>query len=139
MIGVEFPVWPARRWVTMTAQAGAVALVSVGWYEASGMKRANDQVAWLGLSLVGLGASAAVNAWRLGRARRAVTLAREIVLPTPGRATRSTGESSWFVSGPNMSRVHRSSCLLVTGKPVERIDSDAAAASGLQPCEVCRP
>jgi hypothetical protein len=67
----------------LVANGIGLVLVFVGWWEASGLGSAKNQLAWLNLSLLGLVTAGGANGLWLARGRRVVTLARAVVLPYP--------------------------------------------------------
>lgn len=161
--------WTSDQFVWLLAMnTVGVTFVFTGWWIASGMGSAHDQLGWLDLSVLGLVVAGGANAWWLARGRRVVSLGRAAVLPWPPDArsahvSADTGPGSnghsphptspypsngarrrlsgvdGLVAGTRMSRYHRSSCLLVAGKQV-RVGSRAEhERAGLAPCEVCAP
>src|SRR6266567_188902 len=85
---------------SLMANGIGLVLVFVGWWEASGLGAAHNQLAWLNLSLLGLVAAGGANGLWLARGRRVVTLARAVVLPYP------PGAESWPPTGPAASNGH---------------------------------
>jgi hypothetical protein len=67
----------------LVANGVGMILVFVGWWEASALGRAHDQMAWLNLSVLGLVVAGGANGLWLARGRRMVILARSVVLPYP--------------------------------------------------------
>ena len=95
--------WSPDHLVGLVVANGiGVVLVFVGWWEASGLGSAHNQLAWLNLSLLGLVAAGGANGLWLARGRRVVTLARAAVLPYP------PGAESWPPTGPAASNASRS-------------------------------
>jgi hypothetical protein len=58
----------------------------------------------------------------------------EVAAPGPERA-----DSAAFVVAPGAGSFHQPGCLLVEGKPVERISAADAVGRGLTPCRLCDP
>jgi hypothetical protein len=139
----------ARRDALLPALFIVLGLVGllVGWLGISDTVSLSRQSRWLGLGIgsVVLGALGVV-LWlvagltNLGRLRREVftDLARraaEDAQPEPDRIEHAT---HWgIVNG--MRHHHRADCELLEGKDVRRLDAAEVAASGTQPCGICRP
>jgi len=143
---------------TLVANALAIVLAFVAWWETSGIATARGQLGWLALGLVGVAIALGANAWFLARGRGVIRLGCAVALQPLERvglsgsapsSERSNGRSLarvrsapmavGLVAASNMSRYHRSSCPFVDGKDVEVATSAAHAAAGRRPCEVCEP
>lgn len=78
--------WPGDHLVgLLVANSVGIILIFVAWWEASGLGRARDQLAWLNLGVLGLVVAGGANGLWLARGRRVVVLARVAVLPRPPR------------------------------------------------------
>jgi hypothetical protein len=154
--------WSPDQLVSLLMFNGlALVLVLVGYWQAAGLGRTDDQLAWLNLSLLGLIVSGGTNGLWLARGRRMVTLARAAVLtcmpglavptghrncqvpagatrrPQPVRVARAGPVD--LVAGTAMSYYHRAGCLLAAGKEVTVGTKAGHETAGLRPCEVCQP
>jgi hypothetical protein len=141
------PMLPVRatRFCFGLAALGWLAMV-IGWYEAAGRLRVEDQVGWAVLSVAGSTAVGLVTVLlvlagrqaveqRLREALDAVTEDRE---STAVRAVASDTAAA-LVATDDMARYHRPSCRLAHGKPVRPSDRADHEAAGRRPCGVCRP
>ena len=123
----------------------AVGIVLLGWswFQASGTGRMSSQVGWLALAVFAtvVATTGACNwVWagrRAVRTRRVElieALTAEILGPEPELAA-DGDPTSVPVTVAGTSRYHRDNCLLVKGKPVQRL----ASTNGQRPCEMCQP
>jgi len=143
-MNVTSPVLPARgvRFCFALVTLGWVAMV-VGWYEAAGRVRVEDQVSWAVLSVGGVTAVALATVTLVLAARRRVEERLRFVLaaveqddhPAPWAVT-GEGIGS-LVAADGMARYHLASCRLAQGKPVRGMDRLAHEAAGRRPCGVC--
>jgi hypothetical protein len=134
--------------------------LGLSWFRISGEGDWHDQLPWLVVGVVVLAISGLGTAGWLMAASRVVHLeahdvmsqlrrqqlefggldvpAMEADLPAPVPVPHpDAGGAVVYVSGPGMTRVHASTCLLVVGKAVSPVDGAEVAARGLQPCGVC--
>jgi hypothetical protein len=121
---------------------GLVALVA-SWYGSSTSDTAEHGWAWFNLGVAGLTlAGIAYVVWFL-RGRRAVGIARALLLPevlaAPEVEVRVTAGPDAVVAGPGMSRFHRVGCAFVAGRPTEAASRAQLVDSGLCACEICEP
>jgi hypothetical protein len=141
------PMLPVRalRFCFGLAALGWLAMV-IGWYQAAGRLRVEDQVGWAVLSVAGSTAVGLVTVLlvlagrqaveqRLRGALDAVTEDRE---STEVRAVASDTAAA-LLATDDMARYHRPSCRLAYGKPVRPSDRADHEAAGRRPCGVCRP
>jgi hypothetical protein len=118
-----------------------LALVVSGWYVAGGQLLLRDQVTGANVAIAGIIVAGAGNAVWLLTGRRALGLRREGIgalaqtrhLPRPQPGRRQP------VASDEMTRYHRADCAFATGRAVVARSRKAHAASGRQPCGVCRP
>ena len=138
------PVLPARgvRFCFALVALGWVAMV-VGWYEAAGRVRVEEQVSWAVLSVGGVTAVALATVTLVLAARRRVEERLRFVLAT---VDEDEHPASWavtvegigsLVAAEDMARYHLASCRLAQGKPVRGMDRLAHEAAGRRPCGVC--
>ncbi|GAA0616508.1 hypothetical protein GCM10009547_18220 [Sporichthya brevicatena] len=128
----------ARTDLALVVGANAVGLVLivVGWLGSSDALTLNAGVDWLKVGIVGVIFAGVCNGLFLLRGRRAVGLARRAVLGVPrDRRAVVVEDEVALVARPGSRRVHRPTCPMVAGKPVEAV----AAVGDLTPCELCRP
>jgi hypothetical protein len=120
-----------------------IVLLGWSWFQASGTAKMSTQVGWLALAVLAtvVAATGASNwVWagrRAVRARRIAlveALSTEILGPEP-ELTADGDPTSVPVMVAGTSRYHREDCLLVKGKPVQRLSS----TNGQRPCEMCQP
>jgi len=143
-MNVMSPVLPARgvRFCFALVTLGWVAM-AVGWYEAAGRVRVEDQVSWAVLSVGGVTAVALATVTLVLAARRSVEERLRFVLAAVEENDRP---ASWpvtvevvgtLVAAEGMARYHLASCRLARGKPVRGMDRRAHEAAGRRPCGVC--
>jgi hypothetical protein len=140
------PMLPARalRGCLGLAALGWLAMV-VGWYQAAGRLRVEDQVAWAVLSVAGTTAVGLVTVLLVLAGRRAVEQRLRGVLDAVAENRQSTARAvasdtaAALVASDGMARYHRPSCRLTHGKPVRHSERAAHEAAGRRPCGVCRP
>jgi len=140
------PMLPVRavRCCLALAALGWLAM-AVGWYQAAGRLRVEDQVAWAVLSVAGTTAVGLVTVLLVLAGRRAVEHRLQGVLDAVAEDLKSTapavasGTAAVVVAADGMARYHRPSCRLVHGKPVRPSERPAHEAAGRRPCGVCRP
>jgi hypothetical protein len=158
--------WSGRGLATIVAaDALAIALATVGWWNASGESRAGDQIGWLNVSLAGVVITVGANGLFLARGRQTIRRATTVVLTDPPHprsrkgpvlgANGHTAAQSFVVAAPGSPagdlpqgrlvsvagtrRYHRPGCALVATKAVEQNTSEAFSSTGRHPCEVCDP
>jgi hypothetical protein len=132
------------RGVRFCLGLGAVGwlLMAVGWYQAAGRLRVEDQVAWTVLSVAGTTTVGLVTVLLVLAGRRAVEQRLRAVLalvadehqPAPVGAV---SIEIALVAADGMARYHVSSCRLTWGKPVRRLDRAGHESAGRRPCGVC--
>jgi hypothetical protein len=140
------PMLPVRavRFCFGLAALGWLAMV-VGWYQAAGRLRVEDQVAWAVLSVAGTTAVGLVTVLLVLAGRRAVEQRLRGVLDAVAEDRKSAAPTvasdtaAVLVAADGMARYHRPSCRLTHGKPVRPSERVAHEAAGRQPCGVCRP
>jgi hypothetical protein len=117
-------------------------LMAVGWYQAAGRLRVEEQVTWSVLSVAGTTTVALVTVLLVLAGRRAVeqrlravlTLVADEHRPAPvGGPSIETA----LVAANGMARYHVPSCRLTRGKPVQRLDRAGHESAGRRPCGVC--
>jgi hypothetical protein len=116
----------------------------LGWYQAAGRLRVEDQVAWAVLSVAGTTAVGLVTVLLVLAGRQAVEQRLRGVLvavgeergPTAVRAVASDAGAA-LVATDGMARYHRPSCRLAHGKPVRPSERAAHEAAGRRPCGIC--
>ena len=137
------PMLPVRG-VRFCLGLGAVGwlLMAVGWYQAAGRLRVEDQVSWAVLSVAGTTTVALVTVLLVLAGRRAVEQRLRAVLtlvadeqrpPPAGGLPVETA----LVAADGMSRYHAPSCRLTRGKPVRRLDRAGHESAGRRPCGAC--
>jgi hypothetical protein len=135
--------WPAERAarLVLTNVVSLLVLVAAA-YEAHGAETTRVALAWFNAGLVALMVAAVTDGLWVLSGRRAVVLARVAVLPGPVTAptrSREPATPSALVAGPRMTRYHRPSCPLVSGKTVRIQSKDAHERAGRRPCDTCEP
>jgi hypothetical protein len=138
------PVLPARGvgFCFALVMLGWVAMV-VGWYEAAGRVRVEEQVSWAVLSVGGVTAVALATVTLVLAARGRVEERLRFVLAAvdqddhPASWTVTVEGLGTFVAAEGMARYHLASCRLAQGKPVRGMDRLAHEAAGRRPCGVC--
>lgn len=139
------PWTPDQLAVVVAANTVGLGLILAGWWVGAGLGSAQHQLAWLNLCAVGLVVGGLANAWWLGLGHRVVSLAQAAVLPYPSTRGRWRGSApavavpDELVVGAHMTRYHRPSCCLVSGKPVQGARRAEHERNGLVACEVCAP
>lgn len=143
--------WRAVAGVTVYLAAFLTALaVATAWWGASGTGDVRHQIAWLNLGVgalvigvtVGLGAVVQV---RRRVAAQLVMLADRLerlhppAIPEPASAPTRHPAESGPVTGDGMRHYHRSTCMLVRGKPVSAAGPDDLERAGRRPCAICQP
>ena len=143
-MNVTSPVLPARgaRFCFALIMLGWVAMV-VGWYEAAGRVRVEEQVSWAVLSVGGVTAVALATVTLVLAARRRVEERLRFVLAAveendhPASWTVTVEGVGTLVAAEGMALYHLASCRLAQGKPVRGMDRLAHEAAGRRPCGVC--
>ena len=143
-MNVTSPVLPARgvRFCFALVTLGWVAM-AVGWYEAAGRVRVEDQVSWAVLSVGGVTAVALATVTLVLAARRRVEERLRFVLASveeddyPASWTVTVEGIDTLVAAEGMARYHLASCRLAQDKPVRGMDRPAHEAAGRRPCGVC--
>ena len=133
----------AVRFCFGLAALGWLAMV-LGWYQAAGELRVEDQVAWAVLSVAGSTAVGLVTVMLVLAGRLAVEQRLQRVLAalaeqhgsTTVRAIGSDAAAA-LVATDGMARYHRPSCRLAHGKPVRPAERAAHEAAGRRPCGIC--
>jgi hypothetical protein len=134
--------------VRTTGLTFAVGLVLLGWswFQAAGTATMSTQVGWLAVAVFAtVVATAGACNW-IWSGRRAVRVRRDDVIDAlgaefSGAAGSAAGievdsdPTSVPVGVEGTDRFHRDDCLLVRGKPVQRL----ASVTGRRACEMCRP
>ena len=134
--------------------AGLAALGLAGlagaWYAGSDQADWADVLPWasLGVAATSVAVLGLVN-WLVAGLRRVRRLRREILPLLQAAAVRPSARpateldalqsANGFVSAPGMTRYHRATCPLATGKPVRPLRRDDAETDGLVACGVCTP
>jgi hypothetical protein len=130
--------------VAMLAVANlvGVAAISVGAYQTHQSLTMSDGMAWLVVSLAGLGACGTANALWLMRCRRLIAVALGIALDPRHRVAltpaTATAAAQTLVAIPGARRYHRPGCALVADRRVRRV-SAPRGTTRLLPCEICQP
>jgi len=143
-VNVTSRVLPARgvRFCFALVTLGWVAM-AVGWYEAAGRVRVEDQVSWAVLSVGGVTAVALATVTLVLAARGRVEERLRFVLAAveeddyPASWTVTVEGIGTLVAAEGMARYHLASCRLTHGKPVRGMDRLAHEAAGRRPCGVC--
>ena len=143
-MNVTSPVLPARgvRLCFALVTLGWVAMV-VGWYEAAGRVRVEDQLSWTVLSVGGVSAVALATVTLVLAARGRVEERLRFVLASmeeddyPASWTVTVEGIGTLVAAEGMARYHLASCRLARGKPVRGMDRLAHEEAGRRPCGVC--
>jgi hypothetical protein len=148
---------PDQLWVRrslLTAAGGMVVglgMLLVGVLGARGDDRLTDQLVWINLAMVGTAVAAVAQGSVLLGGRRALGAARRsavsaadrrfagITSERPSPLADRPAPSGAVVTVDGGTRLHRSDCLFVRGKPVHAADLDADLDADLPRCEVCRP
>lgn len=136
--------WSSDHLFRMCAANGiGIVLIVAGWWQAAGKAEVAGQLTWTNVGLVGLGIAAAANAGWLYRGRRAIGLARVMLVPGVRSQTRvpvhgAPVNRDRVVVGRSMSRYHIATCPFVDGREVDTVERTAIATT-LAPCEVCEP
>ena len=141
------PMLPVRatRFCFGLAVLGWLAMV-IGWYQAAGRLRVEDQVGWAVLSVAGTTAVGLVTVLLVLAGRQAVEQRLRGALDAVAEDRESTAvraiasdTAAALVATDDMARYHRPSCRLAHGKPVRPSERAAHEAAGRRPCGVCRP
>jgi len=143
-MNVTSPVLPARgvRLCFALVTLGWVAMV-VGWYEAAGRVRVENQLSWTVLSVGGVSAVALACVTLVLAARGRVEERLRFVLAAveeddyPASWTVTVEGVGTLVAAEGMARYHLASCRLTRGKPARGMDRLAHEAAGRRPCGVC--
>ena len=139
------PMLPVRavRFCFGLAALGWLAMV-LGWYQAAGRLRVEDQVAWAVLSVAGTTAVGLVTVLLVLAGRQAVEQRLRRVLDAVAEECGSTAvrgvasdAAAALVATDGMARYHRPSCRLAQGKPVRPSERAAHEAAGRRPCGIC--
>ena len=115
----------------------------VGWYEAAGRVRVEDQLSWTVLSVGGVSAVALATVTLVLAARGRVEERLRFVLASmeeddhPASWTATVEGIGTLVAAEGMARYHLASCRLTHGKPVRGMDRLAHEEAGRRPCGVC--
>lgn len=138
--------------VTRLACLLTLALIanSIAWYGSSGTTDWSTQVGWLVLSIAAATVAAAscarwvITGLRSTRWERAqIVRAISTVWPDQESRIRTTAakDDRWemLVASRTMTRFHRPTCQLATGKDVVGVTSSQIVARRLVPCEMCAP
>lgn len=134
-------------------QVVGLALLLVGWIQASGELRPKGQIGSLNLGIVGAAVAVAAALRFQGRGRRAVAARRGLVSQTlkrsgPWRSVRGEVDlravpaahaDAGLVSSERMTKYHRPGCQLVAGKAVVAGGRRTHEEAGRRPCGVCEP
>jgi hypothetical protein len=145
--------WRAAEWRLLVAgQVAGLALVLVGWVQASGDVRPKGQIGSLNVGIAGAALAVAAGVRFLARGRHAVAERQHVVVRTLHESTAPASSSAIelrpvpaidardaLLSAPTMTRFHRPGCLLVAGKPVAPSSVQTHEMAGRRPCGVCTP
>jgi hypothetical protein len=122
------------------------AVIVIAWYGASTTLTAGDGWVWFNVGLGGLALAGIADAVWFLRGRRAVGIARALILPgvLGPEESQPDARPEWsdgrrLVAGAGMSRFHRTDCAFVGGRALEAASRSDHLLAGLQPCEVCEP
>jgi hypothetical protein len=144
--------WERRHVARLVVWMG-VGLVGLGlsWFQISGEGDWHDQIRWIVVAVVALAVSGLGTAGWLMAASRAVHLEAHDVMSqlrlqqlnaggsdVDSRVEPGSAAAVGYVSGPAMTKVHVSTCALVSGKSVSPVAGHEIEARGLQLCGVCR-
>ena len=141
----RFRPWSAEHLARLfVSQLTAFTVIMVAWYQTSGTGLVQRQLAWLGVSVVGLLVAGAGNALWLLRGLRRIQLTQRAVLPATTRPRfeplpRESGTVPLLVSGAALTRYHLAGCALVAGKETFDASRPRHESAERRPCEVCRP
>ncbi len=133
--------------------AVAVAVILLGWFEASASAVVRRQLPWLNVGMCGLAVAAIGNSLWLRERRRALValvaagtelwdwIARSTEPAEGPDEIRLNGgaDDGVFVSAPRTQLFHRPDCPFVAGKSVTRQLRSAHEAAGRSACAVCEP
>lgn len=128
----------------VAANAAALILVVLAWYQISGENSIRTQLTWLEVCIGGAVIAAIVDAHWLLRGRRMVNQAtaaaleplRELDLGFDTVDVPRQADAEPVLWVPGTERFHRADCALVAGKDVRVVT--AAQRGQLEGCEVCR-
>lgn len=139
------------EWRLLVAgQVLGLALLLVGWVQASGELQPKGQIRWLNLGVAGATIAVAAGVRVVARARQAVAAHRQVVVGAVRRSnlrsvrvielhSHPVADGDDAVSSAAMTRYHRAGCLLAAGKPVAPASRRSHEAAGRRPCGVCTP
>ena len=133
--------------------AVAVAVILLGWFEASASAMVRRQLPWLNVGMCGLAVAAIGNSLWLRERRRALVglvasgtelwdwIARSTGAPEEPDEIRLDGrtDDGVFVSAARAQLFHRPDCPFVAGKSVTRQLRSSHEAAGRSACAVCEP
>lgn len=126
-------------------------LIVVGWYNSAGSDQPGSQLRWIEVGVAGFAVATIGNGMWVLRGRRAVgAAARQLfgsdlpaVLPSvPGALAVAPAGFDVLLAAPGTIRYHRPVCTLLSGHPLDSLDSHPRGAHeriGRRACEVCRP
>jgi hypothetical protein len=124
------------------------ALIALAWYGAAGTAKLSTQLAWVNVGAVGVAVLGTGNVLWLLAGRRAIGARRARLLRIDSVAStialsRSADVAPLpdgeLVASVAMTRFHRATCLLASGKDMKGATRKAHERAGRRPCGVCRP
>ena len=121
----------------------ALTLILAAAYQSGASSSTRTGLAWLSLGVAGVVVSGVGNGLWLLRGLRSIGSAAMSTIPWPAlkqTALRAGGGPDLVVvKGSGVTRYHRRSCPLVTGKRVIEVTRELHPGGGLSPCGVCEP
>jgi len=138
--------WTTHDLSALVVRLGlGIAVATVAWAGAAGSVDVGTQVRWADVSVAGViiaGVGEAVflvAGMRRVRARQDALVDRALpVRPTLAIDTVEP-DVALAMATPLMTKYHRPTCPLVTGKPVSGASVDEQRSAGRAPCRVCEP
>lgn len=132
--------WTAtdRRLLAVRLGAGATA-ITAAWFFAAGKADPADQIAFVGLALVGaLLGMYGVFAWA-ARGRRFVGERARFLLGAAPAVNVDVASAETLVAGGSRAWFHRADCVLATSRGWPAAARSAHEGAGRRPCPACRP
>lgn len=133
--------------VIFAAGAIGAAMLVASWWAASGTAKPESLNTWVMVGVASLGVVSGASLLWLLAGRRAIRARRDELLTRIERGVETQPPSiapdrpvaSSLVAVRSSERYHRSDCMLVRGKDVQRLTGTARSLGRRKPCEMCRP
>jgi hypothetical protein len=111
---------------------------------ASGATQVRNQIVWVTIGVIAVGAVAGAELWWLLIGRRAVGRAQRVLIESlpqhqDSNVVIAVRAPARVVAATAMTHYHRPTCLLVRGKNVSELTAADIARTDRRPCDVCGP